>query len=493
MKRFFIFIILCLVWLRAASPVAAIYDPLAVSNNKVGIHILDPSELEEASKLVNNNGTAQWGYVTVPIQATDRNREKWILFMQRCKELKIIPIIRIATFGQGASWVKPENLDLTDFANFLNDLPWPTKNRYIIVFNEVNRADEYGGALSPEHYTDVLNHAIDIFKARSDKFFIMPAGLDNAAPNNHIFMRWDTYLTRMYQHNKEIFNKIDGWVSHAYPNPGFQSTAAASGENKIDSFKYDLKLLNKFTGKKLPVFITETGWSSYKVMPDTIADMYNHAFLNTWSDNQIVAVTPFLLRAGAPPFDQFSLIDKDNKQTPAYLAIASFATEGKPELEPEPTPIPQQITVPDTLALVQGAQSSQPKYETNIFQKIFSFLSNIFKDQANTVKVGGKTYKTETVTSRQDQAVGLAKYQSLPPDQAMLFPMPAPTVAHFWMKNMSFDIDIIWIKDGKVIGVTQGLAKEPEKILSSPDIVDHVLEVNINSGIKEGDGVKINQ
>jgi uncharacterized membrane protein (UPF0127 family) len=492
MKYLSFVIYLWLFSLIFTTSVGAIYDPLSVSNNQIGVHILDPFEIGEAARLVNNEGQAEWGYVTVPIQATDRNREKWSLFMKKCKELKIIPIIRIATFGEGDSWVEPESLDLTDFANFLNDLPWPTQNRYIIVFNEVNRADEYGGDLSPERYTDILNHAIDVFKSRSDKFFIMPAGLDNAAPNNEIFMRWDTYLNRMYQHNKEIFNRIDGWVSHSYPNPGFQATSAASGDNKIDSFKYDLKLLNKFTGKKLPIFITETGWSSYKVMPETIADMYNHAFLNAWSDDQIVAVTPFLLRAGAPPFDQFSLIGKDNQPTLAYKTIQTFASKGSPEIEPEPTPT-KAAKIPDTIALVQGASDDRLANKPNIFQRIIVFFNSLFKQEKNAIVVGNKTYKTEIVTSMMDQAVGLSKYDSLSADQGMLFPFKPAKRAHFWMKNMKFDIDIVWIKDNKVIGVTQGLYADEEKILPSPDVVDFVFEVNINSGIKEGDSVIINQ
>ena len=49
-------------------PASAAENPLAVANNKIGIHVLDPSELPAAAKLVNNNG-GDWGYVTIPIQS----------------------------------------------------------------------------------------------------------------------------------------------------------------------------------------------------------------------------------------------------------------------------------------------------------------------------------------------------------------------------------------------------------------------------------------
>jgi hypothetical protein len=142
----------------------------------------------------------------------------------------------------------------------------------------------------------------------------------------------------MYDQQKEIFNRIDGWNSHSYGNPGFISSPALSGPNKADSFLYDLKLLRKYTQKKLPVFITETGWSN--ALPhNTVASFYQYAFTHLWSNDQVVAVTPFLLMAGTPPFDKFSLLAKDGQKTAAYQAISSFATKGDPNgTQPTPTP-----------------------------------------------------------------------------------------------------------------------------------------------------------
>ncbi|KKT35720.1 MAG: hypothetical protein UW23_C0012G0027, partial [Candidatus Collierbacteria bacterium GW2011_GWA1_44_12] len=117
------------------------------------------------------------------IQSTDRDRIKWQKFLDKCKELKVIPLIRVATVPEGLSWVEPNDYDLIDFANFLGDLKWPLANRYVIFFNEVNRSDEYGGLVNPEIYADILANAYDIFKNVSTDFFILPAGLDNAAPN----------------------------------------------------------------------------------------------------------------------------------------------------------------------------------------------------------------------------------------------------------------------------------------------------------------------
>ncbi len=489
-------------FLTHVSPVMAIYDPLSLPNNRIGVHILSPDEIEPAAKLINHDRKGAWGYVTVPIQTTDRNRAKWTAFMKKCTELQIIPLIRVATLVQGSHWEKPGDNDLIDFANFLNDLPWPIENRYIILFNEVNRADEFGGAVSPEDYADILNNAIDIFKSRSDKFFILPSAMDNAAPNGGNFMRWDVYLSRMFTHRPEVFEKIDGWNSHAYGNPAFSASPALSGYNKADSFKSDLKFLNQFTKRKLPVFITEAGWSRQSLDDRTIATFYNHAFYNIWNNDQVVAVTPFLLFAGTEPFSYFSLLNKDHQPTLAYQTIETFATIGNPPLSVYETPtpsitiaaeiIPDQPASPESTIL--GESTSEIKLSFGLWQKIFSFFTRFFNPDhfTRTITLGGKTYRTEVVRSQKDIETGLAKYDKLEPDQAMYFYLPTKKEYTFWMKNMKFDIDIVWIADNQVVGISQGFAKTPYLLIPAPKEVNYVLEVNQNSGIKIGDQVKIN-
>lgn len=312
------------------SPVLAIYDPLSVPNNKVGIHILFQSELDKASELVNNQMKASWGYVTIPIQATERNREKWQKFFDDCKEKKIIPIIRVATVPENSNWAEPNNYDLIDFANFLNELEWPIKNRYVIIFNEVNRSDEYGGYVSPESYADILTNAYDIFKSKNEDFFIIPAGLDNAASNTNNSMSSRRYIERLYLHNPNIFNKMDAWNSHAYPNPEFSARPDQKGVNKINSFQNDLQLIKQFTTKKLPVFITETGWSMKYLNPYQISLYYDYAFKNVWNDGRIIAITPFLLNAQDGPFTVFSFTNKDNQFYEFAETVSSYATVSEP-------------------------------------------------------------------------------------------------------------------------------------------------------------------
>lgn len=339
----------------------AITDPLSVPNNKIGIHILFPDEIEPASKIVNNDGKGQWGYVTVPIQSPDRDRLKWQKFLDQCKSKNVIPLIRVATVPEGSNWVQPNNFDLVDFANFLGDLSWPTENRYVIIFNEVNRSDEYGGFVSPENYSDILNNAIDIFKAKSPDFYILPAGLDNAASNSKTSLNWRLYLERMYLRHFDIFNKIDGWTSHAYPNPDFNQRPDKSGSNKSDSFLYDLRFVRLFTTKKLPVFITETGWSNKNLSDKQISLYYQYALTHQWSDANIVAITPFLLSAQEGSFEQFSFKGENGTLKEFSTTISSFAIKGEPKLSKIPeiknATAASQTTMDQTISTSENSQT----------------------------------------------------------------------------------------------------------------------------------------
>lgn len=302
----------------------AIVDPLLVPNNKFGVHILFPSELDEARRLVNSSG-GDWGYVTIPIQAIDKNLEKWQKFMNDAKRLHIIPIIRIATenyYFNTTTWRKPEETDILDFANFLDSLDWPTKNRYVVIFNEVNRADEWGGDVNPREYGEILQYAVNVFKSKNQDFFIISGGLDNAA-SNVAKQSMDEYkfMVQMNSAVPGIFSQIDALGSHSYPNPGFSQPPWVLGPKSINSFKYEKDLAEELSGKNLPIFITETGWSLNMVSESGMAAYYEEAFDSVWTDKNIIAVTPFLLKAGGNPFAQFSLINGLGSPSLGYKAI----------------------------------------------------------------------------------------------------------------------------------------------------------------------------
>ncbi len=80
----------------------------------------------------------------------------------------------------------------------------------------------------------------------------------------------------------------------------------------------------------------------------------------------------------------------------------------------------------------------------------------------------------------------------------MLFLFDERQIRSFWMKNMHFPIDIIWIDDEKIVNISKNLPPEgenPKKTYSSIYPVYYVLEVNAGfceqNNISIGDRVKI--
>lgn len=115
------------------------------------------------------------------------------------------------------------------------------------------------------------------------------------------------------------------------------------------------------------------------------------------------------------------------------------------------------------------------------------------------VKIGSNIIKIDLAISREEQIRGLSGRKSLCPDCGLLFIFPQRQVRSFWMKNMNFPIDIIWIDGGKIVKIDKDLPPEgefPEKSYSSVVPADIVLEVNAGysdrHNIKEGDKAGIN-
>ena len=82
----------------------------------------------------------------------------------------------------------------------------------------------------------------------------------------------------------------------------------------------------------------------------------------------------------------------------------------------------------------------------------------------------------------------------------MLFPFEKPGYYSFWMKNMKFPIDIIFIKSGKIVTIHKDVM--PPKnltdalpIYNPKEPADTVLEINAGLSedykFKEGDEVKL--
>lgn len=335
-----------------ASDARAVTNPLAVPNNRYGIHIISATreEAAEAAEMVNNNG--DWGYITVLAESKDRNEQKWQEFFNELRRRHLIPLVRIATKpdGNSGNWERPYEGEAEAWADFLDKLIWPVKNRYIIVYNEPNHGSEWGGSVDPEGFAVAANRTIDALKKKSEDFFILNPGFDASTPNQPPkYMDQEEFMKRMEVSVPGIFSKFDGWVSHSYPNPGFAGKPTDRGRGTVRTWEWEQDLLNTMGVKKvLPIFITETGWKHSNGVtvnknfpdPDIVGEYYKEAFGSAWANNRVVAVTPFLLNYQDPPFDHFSFKINGNARTadeagkdyhlPFYILKDAQKISGKP-------------------------------------------------------------------------------------------------------------------------------------------------------------------
>ncbi len=304
-------------------------------NNIYGIHLAQPQsqDIQAASDLVNSNG-GKWGYVTLIIQENDRNREKWQGIFDQMRELHLIPIIRLATQPEGENWRRPEEKDAKDWVDFLDSLNWVVKNRYIIIFNEPNHGSEWGGEVDEKSYAKVTSVFAKALKEKNPDFFVMLSGFDASAPS------WwpgledeEVFLKNFLNQSEKIFDYIDGWSSHSYPNPGFAGSPWDYGRGTVRTYDWELGVLRQLgISKELPVFITETGWK--RGSEDGIANNFQAAFQSVWEqDPRVKAVTPFVLDYQGQPFLEFSWkkYQSDSFYQQYYSVQSLLKTKGEPE------------------------------------------------------------------------------------------------------------------------------------------------------------------
>ena len=117
--------------------------------------------------------------------------------------------------------------------------------------------------------------------------------------------------------------------------------------------------------------------------------------------------------------------------------------------------------------------------------------------QAPAVSINGQRVNVELAQTVAERSRGLSGRASLKPNTGMLFVFDEPTMPNFWMKDMRFPLDLIWIADQTVVGITRNVPLPTSTVLLhyTPDQpVSHVLEVNAgwttSHGVKTGDLVE---
>lgn len=104
----------------------------------------------------------------------------------------------------------------------------------------------------------------------------------------------------------------------------------------------------------------------------------------------------------------------------------------------------------------------------------------ILQSRSASLEINGISIEIEMARTREEQTHGLSGRTTLSENRGMLFLYDKPGLYSFWMKDMRFPVDIIWIdSDQRIIDISKNALPESYPNTFQPrEPAQYVLEVN---------------
>jgi uncharacterized membrane protein (UPF0127 family) len=110
-----------------------------------------------------------------------------------------------------------------------------------------------------------------------------------------------------------------------------------------------------------------------------------------------------------------------------------------------------------------------------------------YQDKEGYIEINNKKIYIDIADDFSSRYMGLSGRDNLCPDCGMLFVFKDRGEKTFVMRDMNFPLDIIWIKDKKIVKIDKNLPPDNDENLekyNSQSKVDFVLEVNGNFSLE---------
>jgi hypothetical protein len=338
-------------------------NPPQPNTSKMGIHMLlddgrtqfDPSVWESHLQYASQVGN----YVTELIRLDDLDPTKWQRFFDLCRQYELTPIIRLATTFDTENnwWIAPPADDNGtyrtvggQYAAFFSAIQWDGE-LFVLVGNEPNHGEEWGGVPDPAAYTRFLSDVAQAVKDAHSGVRIGNAAIDHYAPNTNAepfengiaYLDGESFMDAMVAADSNITRVLDVWNSHAYSmtppweqqyqvdylngagNPNALAPVEGLSNRGVNSYNWELYKLSQLGNLKvLPVIISETGWSRDRYSDEEIAQYMDLSYFGNhgryadlpeegwvpWiEDTRVLAVTPFALAGSPNEWDAYNWLD----------------------------------------------------------------------------------------------------------------------------------------------------------------------------------------
>ncbi len=289
----------------AALHITSDATPATLPPGKIGVHLLLddgrgrwPVDVWPEHMQAAREAVGEWGYVVQLVRSDDLDPSRWQMFMDLCADLQLTPILRLATtFDREANlWVAPPQDNngsyraiAGQYAAFVFTLRWPTAEHYVIVGNEPNHGNEWGGVPDPAAYARFLIDVADALHAADPAVRVLNGALDPYAPHTGgvsfvdgmVYVDAEAFMDEMVAAYPDVFSRVDVWASHAYPigfaaapweqtyqvdllngaeNPYHIEPPPGVANRGVNGYEWELFKLSTYGIGGLPVMITETGW-----------------------------------------------------------------------------------------------------------------------------------------------------------------------------------------------------------------------------------------
>lgn len=177
-------------------------------------------------------------------------------------------------------------------------------------------------------------------------------------------------------------------------------------------------------------------------------------------------------------------------ETPSPTATPSPFPTPLPTATPSPSPTPLSTATPVPTSPAPSPTPS-PSATTAGSRPLIVLDGG---DATPTVSVGGAAFEVEIAFTPEDRGRGLSGRDSLADGSGMLFVFKNGQASSFWMREMRFDLDFVWIGDGcevvdihaRVPAPAAGTGVGDLPIYSSEPPARYNLEINAGEAAKRG-------